>query len=386
METGKSEKPVTVDLAGLGRPVRSESAQGVGRRLGALIRLAVIWVAAGALALVLWVALYTLVIGRDRTAYDQDVYEGYRLVGAPGTTQLYTWEGYAVTSYGDHGLVVDKELNPDVPRLLFLGDSYVEAKQVSDAGKFTEIVQNAWNAANPDTPVQSLNLGMAGQDIRTYLSFGRNMDREFAPSRVFVMLNQQDFLPLANDPELLAQFQADPTTKLIKPEKLGGLQAIISDTPVRQFFLRLLLQTNGFAADNAENKTAQAELAGNTFDVLEGHEAAVATQLGALRDIWGDRLVIVYNTYIPAFGKDAAPTYAPDTLMREAERLGIPLVNLYEPMLNAFQTQQPPRGFQNTTLGVGHFNEHGHQIIADQILNFLDGAGPGELRPLEVTP
>jgi hypothetical protein len=306
---------------------------------------------------------------------NQDVYEGYRLVGAPGTTQLYTWEGYAVTSYGDNGLVVDKEVDFTVPRLLFVGDSYVEAKQVSDDKKFTEIIQNTWNAAHPDQPVQSLNVGAAGEDIRTYISFGRNMDEVFAPNMVFVMLNQQDFVPLANDPALLAQLEADPTTKLTTPERLRGLQRIISDTPVRQFFLRMLLQTQGFTAGGGEDKVAQSELAGNTFDVLEGHEAAVATQLRALQAIWGDRLVIIYNTYIPAFGKDAAPTYAPDTLMREAEKLGIPLVNLYEPMLNAFQGQQPPRGFQNSTFGVGHFNEHGHQIMAAEVLDYLTRAG-----------
>lgn len=384
METGKSDTPLTAGV--LSGPAVPKAAPNVTQKLGAYGRLILIWAAAGTLALVLWVALYTLVIGRDRTVYDQDVYEGYRLVGAPGTTQVYTWEGHGVTSYGQHGLVVAKTLDPDVPRLLFLGDSYVEAKQVSDAGKFTEIIQNTWNAANPDHAIQTLNLGMAGQDIRTYLSFGRNMDRQFAPSRVFVMLNQQDFLPLANDLDLLAQFQADPTVKLVKPEKLGGVQAIISDTPVRQFFLRALLQTDGFMAGSAETKAAQSELAGNTFDVLEGQDTAVVAQLRALRDIWGDRLVIVYNTYIPAFGKDAPPTYAPDTLMRAAEQLDIPLVNLYEPMLHAFQTQQPPRGFQNTTLGIGHFNEHGHQIIADQILAYLQQAGPGAPRPLEVTP
>lgn len=378
METGTSETSLSaVDLTPSASAIAGQTSR-IGRGFSSLLRLLVVWVPAGLLALGLFVVLYTLFISRDRTVYDQSVYEGYRLVGAPGSTQLYAWEGYGVTSYGRGGLVVDKVVNFDVPRLLFLGDSYVEAKQVSDAAKFTELVQSDWNAAHPDQPLQTLNLGMAGQDIRTYISFGRNMDREFAPTKVFVMLNQQDFLPLANDPDLLAAHQADPSVKLVKPEKLHGLQAIISDTSVRQFFLRLLLQTNGFRQSGGD-KTAQAELAGNTTDVLIGKEASVADQLAALKDIWGDRLVIVYNTYIPDFGKDAPPTFAPDTLVAEAAKQDIPVVSLYEPMVNAFQTYNPPRGFQNTTLGVGHFNKTGHRLIADQILNYLQEAGVPEV-------
>jgi len=378
METGTSETSLSAVELTPKAPALAAQTSRIGRGFNSLLRLLAIWIPAGLLAAGLFIVLYTLFISRDRTVYDQNVYEGYRLVGAPGSTQLYAWEGYGVTSYGRNGLVVDKVVNFDVPRLLFLGDSYVEAKQVSDAAKFTELVQSDWNAAHPDQPLQTLNLGMAGQDIRTYISFGRNMDREFAPTRVFVMLNQQDFLPLANDPDLLAAYQADNSVKLVKPEKLHGLQAIISETPVRQFFLRLLLQTNGFRQGGGD-KTAQAELAGNTNDVLLAKEASVAAQLAALRDIWGDRLVIVYNTYIPAFGKDAPPAFAPDTLMREAAKQDIPVVNLYGSMLNAFQTYNPPRGFQNTTLGVGHFNKTGHRLIADQILNYLQEAGVPEV-------
>lgn len=381
METTGTTDPTlsAVELASAAQAVTAPASR-IRRGFNSFLRLLLIWIPAALLALVAAVLLYTLAISRDRTVYDEAVYEGYRLVGAPGTTQLYTWEGFGITSYGENGLVVDKELNFDVPRILFLGDSYVEAKQVSDAAKFTELVESDWNRSHPDQPVQTLNLGMAGQDIRTYISFGRNMDREFAPSKVFVMLNQQDFLPLANDPDLLAAYQADHNVKLVKPEKLSGLQEIISATPVRQFFLRLLLQTNGFrASGGGGDKTAQAELAGNTSDVLLGKEASVAAQLQALKDIWGDRLVIVYNTYIPAYGKDAPPTYEPDTLMHEAAKQNIPVVNLYGSMLNAFRTHNPPRGFQNTTLGVGHFNQTGHRVIADQVLNYLAETGMPEV-------
>ena len=149
--------------------------------------------------------------------------------------------------------------------------SYVEAKQVSDPDKFTELVESDWNAAHADQPIQTLNMGLAGDDLRSYISFGPNMDAAFAPNLVFVMLKQQDLLTLIADPAPLQQWQADPTFRLAKPEKLSPIQQIISNTPFRQFFLRLLQQTQGFSqTEDSDRKTAQAELNVSGDDMLVG--------------------------------------------------------------------------------------------------------------------
>ena len=113
--------------------------------------------------------------------------------------------------------MVDKVVNFDVPRLLFIGDSYVEAKQVSNPDKFTELLESEWNAAHADQPIQTLNMGLAGDDLRSYISFGPNMDKVFAPNLVFVMLKQQALLTLIADPAPLEQWQADPSFRLAKP-------------------------------------------------------------------------------------------------------------------------------------------------------------------------
>lgn len=73
--------------------------------------------------------------------FNATIYENYRIVNLPHTTELFRHEGNGRTSYGENGLVVDKAVNFDVPRLLFIGDSYVEAKQVSNPDKFTELLE-----------------------------------------------------------------------------------------------------------------------------------------------------------------------------------------------------------------------------------------------------
>ena len=365
-------EPITPAARAAARP-RPRSAQAQLLRVG---RLLAIWLGGGLLALLVVAGAYTALIAHNRADFNAAIYENYRIVNLPGTTELFRHEGNGRTSYGQNGLVVNKTVNFDVPRLLFVGDSYVEAKQVSDPDKFTELVESDWNAAHAGQPIQTLNMGLAGDDLRSYISFGPNMDEAFAPNLVFVMLKQQDLLPLIADPAPLQQWQADPTFRLAKPEKLSPIQQIISDTPFRQFFLRMVQQTQGFApSDDSDRKTAQAELNVSGSDMLAGYEAEVAAQLGALQRIWGDRLVIIYNANVPGIGEEAAPTFTEDTFVREATRLGIPVVNIYEPMVAAFRNHQPPRGFQNSTLGVGHFNRTGHQIIADSLLTYLQQSG-----------
>ena len=365
-------EPITPAARAAARP-RPRSAQAQLLRVG---RLLAIWLGGGLLALLVVAGAYTALIAHNRADFNAAIYENYRIVNLPGTTELFRHEGNGRTSYGQNGLVVNKTVNFDVPRLLFVGDSYVEAKQVSDPDKFTEQVESDWNAEHPDQPIQTLNMGLAGDDLRSYISFGPNMDAAFAPNLVFVMLKQQDLLPLIADPAPLEQWQADPTFRLAKPEKLSPIQQIISDTPFRQFFLRMVQQTQGFApSDDSDRKTAQAELNVSGSDMLAGYEAEVAAQLAALQRIWGDRLVIIYNANVPGIGEEAAPTFTEDTFVREAIRLGIPIVNIYEPMVAAFRNYQPPRGFQNSTLGVGHFNRTGHQIIADSLLTYLQQSG-----------
>jgi hypothetical protein len=358
----------------------SQARLAVRSKLNSILRLLLIWGSAGIISFALVMTVYTVFFGRDVAEYNETIYENYRLVHVPHSSQLYTQEGYGVTTFGEDGLVVDKEVNFDATRLLFLGDSYMEAKQVSDPQKLTEIVERTWNALHQDQPIQTLNLGAAGEDIRTYLSFGRNMDQRFQPHMVLILLNRQDFVPLSGEPETLAKLEQDPTIKLVRPQRLSPIQRLISPTIFRQFFLRLLFQTNDFLQQGSnENAAAQAEAADESVDILVGREAAVASQLQALKNIWGDRLVIIYNVHIPNFGRGIPDTYEDDTLIREAAKLDIPIVNLYEPMLGAFRSMNLPRGFNNTIYGTGHFNVRGHEVIAGAVLDHLEAGGLQEV-------
>jgi hypothetical protein len=186
-------------MPSFGSPVPQPPAPSKAKRSNRLpiLRCLVIWFVAAVLSGSMFVAGYTAFLGRGLTVRNDSIYEGHRFVGKPGTTRLSSLEGYGRTSFGKNGLVVDKALDSTSRRVLFVGDSLVSARQVSDSSKFTEIVERVWNEKHPDKRILSLNLGLAGQSNQTYISFGRNMDRVFRPDLVFVMSNYDDFRQLA---------------------------------------------------------------------------------------------------------------------------------------------------------------------------------------------
>ena len=335
-----------------------------------LARLLWIWGSMGLLSLILLTLVYTLFFGYNKVTRNAGIYEHYLHVGLPGAAQLATQEGYGLTTYGEDALIVNKALRDDVFRIMFIGDSFVKAKQVSDSLKFTELIESQWNHQHPDQPIQVLNLGLGGQDMATYLRFGANMDRRFQPDLVFLVLSPDDFKALSRRSRILTQLKAGITPQLVKREQSSLVQDVVNQIGIRSFVGQLQAQTFAFmsngdaadvvdAADNAAPRNAQ--------DALE----AASIQLTALHNIWGERMVIVYRRNIPDLGKDAPPQID-DSVLRAIKRQGIPLINLYPPLWQAYQEKRPPAGFHNTVIGQGHLNANGHQLVADEIIWYLE--------------
>jgi hypothetical protein len=346
-----------------GTPAEQAKLEGRLSRTGRLIW---IWSISLIISFLIIMVIYTQFFGRKQIVLNQTIYEGYRYVSYPGSYQLYTAEGYGITSNGENGLVVNKALNPDAFRILFIGDSYVDARQVSDHEKFSEIVERNWNLAHPEMPIQSLNLGLGGQNMATYLSFGRNMDTHFQPKLVFMMVSDDDFKSIANKPKQLEKVAQGLTKPLVEPETYTTIEDLTNRTRYRSFLGKLRAQTYGFLhiGDTVEGQ------AGPKKQVPLDPEA-VSVQLEALREIWGDRLVILYRMPIPNLGEGAPATYE-DEVLNEIEKHEIPVINLYQPFLSAYQERTPPHGFNNSVLGQGHCNQYGHQLIAGEIISFLE--------------
>ncbi|MCB0166215.1 MAG: hypothetical protein KDI79_18435 [Anaerolineae bacterium] len=351
-------------------PETTTGSQGqVTTQLKKLIKLVQIWTVSGIASFLMIMIFYTLLFGHNQLIPNERIYENYRYVGKPNTYQLSSIEGYGITTYGENGLIVNKTLNPEAKRLLFIGDSFVKAVQVSDQDKFTEVLEHEWNSLHPDQPVQSLNLGLGGQHIDTYLSFSQNMDDYFQPDLVFIVLNRNDFENLADEQAKLTAINQGVDKPLVEAEEMSYFEYAVNYLGVRSFFGQLQAQTYGFLKQ--QNASNQALASTEQPDILRKDDVAV--QLKALKQIWGQRLVIIYVTWFGDMAKDApSPDTFEDNVLIELEQQGIPVINLYPSFWNAFKQYKPPFGFDNSNLGRGHLNQYGHYLVAQEIMKYLE--------------
>jgi hypothetical protein len=148
---------------------------------------------------------------------------------------------------------------------------------------------------------------------------------------------------------------------------------LINDLGYYAFLRQTIKQTNGFSTNNGFTSLAPKDNTNPQHDSkpAETGTANVPAQLDALQQQWGDRLVIIYHSFVPGIGR--YPTSAcQDKVWQEIRDQGIAAVNLCPAFSQAYLDHTPPAGFDNSILGRGHLNRHGHTLVADEVLEFLE--------------
>jgi hypothetical protein len=339
------------------------------RRLFGVVRLLCTWGLAAILAYAaVGAGYYCLVRHSGKRVVDYEVYRGYLRVGVEGQHELRLDEGAGKTTFGAHGMIVNKQVDPRRPRLLFIGDSYVEAAQVSDARKFTEIVERTWNSRHADRPVQSINMGQGGLDMRAYISFGRDLDAYLNPDLVFVVVKEDDFRALAQAPQLLERLDENSTGPLLQPAReLSAFENLVNELGQRDFFVHQKSQLQALSKMAWPARLEESSIA----PAAEIQPEAISAQLLALQDIWQERLVLVYHSHVTEW-MDGNYDVPLNRVAAQASWLGIPVIDLDSALIGAYQRGTPPKGFHNTLLGDGHWNHLGHELVADEIISYIE--------------
>jgi hypothetical protein len=112
----------------------------------------------------------------------------------PSFTYTYSRRGFSnrvrFNALGLRGPEVPAAKQPGRPRLLFLGDSFVEGKQVAEDEVITAALQRA--AAEAGRPFEVINAGVAGSGTAEELILWRRLGRSLAPDIVLVGLYPND--------------------------------------------------------------------------------------------------------------------------------------------------------------------------------------------------
>ncbi len=266
--------------------------------------------------------------------------------------------------------------NPQIagaPRIVILGDSHVEAYSVSDEETMGSILERRLRAAGKQWNV--LQYGWRGADGPDYVYQAKLVMERFQPTRIFLVMTQGDLTVVSTEYARLTERDgtivaepAMPGAKPGRPDSYGGAfsrklkKSGLLYASIVRLRLEVLPLLMGREIDEREDQAAGGFTPEKTADWI----------VRGLRDGYGDTLCVLYGPG-QAFSADA-PAEKPEVLLlASCRKYGLACRTLHDRMIEDLLVHHKiDRGAQNTTPGWGHFNVHGHVLLANEIFDWLN--------------
>ncbi|MFK7985601.1 MAG: SGNH/GDSL hydrolase family protein [Sandaracinaceae bacterium] len=347
-------------------------------------------------------ALSVLGIG-DPVLRDVDPVLGWApIAGAEG---WWTREGrghVVITEHGFRGVLVPEGKPPGTLRVVVLGDSYTEARQVALEDSFGVRLEAGLNTCH-DAPVEVLAFGVSGYGTAQQRVLLEHRVWDFDPDVVIVaFLTGNDVAD--NHPAL--RVSGDPAPYYVFEN--GALVLDDSFTESEDFRRR----TEGGWSRDLRRRSRLVRMVSGLGRTRRHHagrgelglrdEIYDPTPSGDWEEAWArtDAILAAMNRDVTARGArfgvvtlSNAVQVDPDPAVREAfrARLGVPDLEAPDrrirsfgeregfevltlvPILRAHAEEHDVQlhGFENTEMGAGHWNEAGHRVAANAMSEWL---------------
>ncbi len=287
----------------------------------------------------------------------------------PNSTILHGTEGYGLHSVDARGY-----LNPDLPLaedyILVVGSSFAQGKEVKAGKRFVDLMNGALTPSAEELAVYTVS--QDGFLFPQMVQCFQALLQEFPDAKTIILeVNSNDYSAKSLK-DGLEQHSFDPsqTGEAIRANLSVPQKIMIA---VKEWFPILNLGKTQLAAMLSSDSDASSAPQASQPSMEEATDAAVAL----LRSQYDRRLILFYhpNADIQADGSLTLKEDEKALFLRKAcEKYGVEFLDLSDAFLEAYERDYSvPHGFSNTSMGSGHFNEAGHQICADALLEVLKG-------------
>lgn len=296
-------------------------------------------------------------------------------------------EGVAASHFSVYGarLTGNSPLRA-IPPALILGDSYVEAEQVSDNQTMGAWLERLARANG--VPLDVRQFGWLGASPAQYLLIADSLLERWTPSEVFIVLSANDF---DNNALVFGQ----PSLRVSETGELrliGGPIPYVSAKPPHASVLMMLarrrwellarryplLKRSPPALPSAAASTApKPEALPDSLEYARAPDAIVR----ALHEAYGSSLTLVYLAEIRLKGDQKAPQIE-TAFVAACARLQTRCVSTRDAMLAAYRAGHVGHGAGVAPLGNGHLNAAGHEVLGRMMWQILQqsraSAAPGK--------
>lgn len=292
---------------------------------------------------------------------------GVDALDAPVITSRQLEEGIAEAHFSSAGARLTG--NPTLsgaPLIVILGDSHVIAREISDGETMGAWVERL--ARRDDYHVNVRQYGWRGASPPQYLLVARDVIERWHPAQVIVVLDGDDL-------------GADPLNRRFPRMRIGSDDSVDivhspdsqPDTTIRRRYstlatlARIRWQRVLERAPKNIRTFVRAPVETRGPSPTSAMIAAVPrAEVKALAQAYGPGLLLVYTADVRVTGGERADT-GEDRLLTACAQHHVRCVSMREAMLTARRTGKVLRGFPTTTLGVGHLNARGHELVGRAI-------------------
>ncbi|MFH1913881.1 MAG: hypothetical protein ABIK45_06375 [Pseudomonadota bacterium] len=303
-----------------------------------------------------------------------------RWVAKPGTTSRTRGEGWASSTIGEHGIRgLRGGILPQGPKVVFWGDSFVEALQVEDSERMAQVFTAL---ARQDGLVMSgVGIGNGGDTLIDAVLRLPDYAVSLAPVtlNVLVLSRLEDLLPDKLRP-CRSRFVSTPGFRLERMDCPPSLIARRLASPFRtlelagafEVFRKLKAITLRLDPGPAACAPEEERLAPKADE-----DAAFNFLLNYIREQSHSPVLLLRIPPIPTLEQgrirlaDPQPKFS-QKIAQACERNGVGFLDLAPAFAAHFQTTgRFAHGFFNSPPGTGHLNQDGHQIVAEAVLNYI---------------
>lgn len=295
---------------------------------------------------------------------------------APVITSRQIEEGIGEAHFSSAGarLTGNRTLS-GAPLIVILGDSHVMAREISDGETMGAWVERL--ARRDQYFVNVRQYGWRGASPPQYLVVARDVMDRWRPAQVVVILDGDDL-------------GADPLNRRFPRMRIGSDDAVeIVHSPdthadTAQSRHRSTLVSLGRirwqrilerAPKNVRVWLRAPVEARGPLPTSSMIAAVPRAEIKALAQAYGPDLVVVYTADVRVTGGERADE-GEERLLAACTQHHVQCVSMRQAMLAARRAGHVVRGFPTTTLGVGHLNARGHELVGRTIWSAIRAQTP----------
>ncbi len=300
----------------------------------------------------------------------------YRL--EPDTIGVNMVEGFGILYADKNGFSNKSDPLIEEDYILVMGSSYSKADQIPVDLRYSGLL-NKYLGYKEELGVY--NLAYNGGKFDDIVKNFKELIEEFPDSKAVVIEVTDSQLHFDEDSYADAMNQIEMEDSIVG-EQLKEHNAIGKiKLAVKKYCPLLLLYVNQYTQWQNSMKTGlsckPAEIKDTTEDNKNDEFLWYSNMLNLLSEQYDKEIIVVYHNGFNFDKDNKMNTDLSQTgrkFIKACDENGIKVLNMTELFSKHFdEYREIPYGFWNTSLGTGHLNKVGHQLIAEELYGYLEG-------------